>query len=69
MQQHSKNRYSDMKSLMRPALLALGATFGLTLGAHNAPAQDTSRAQEVQGGDWLAVDQAWAEKARRSLTG
>ena len=57
-----------MQHYLQP-LLAFGIAVGLTVAAHDAPAQDTSRARPEQSGDWSAVDQALGRKGAQQPGG
>ena len=51
------------------SLLAFGLAVGLTFAAHDAPAQDTSRARPAPSADWSAVDQGLGRKGAQQPDG
>ena len=49
--------------------MMLAVALGLMLATRTAPAQDTSKARNVQGGEWSAVDQALGRKGAQQPGG
>jgi hypothetical protein len=69
MQHHMPTGQPGMTPFRYPALMILAVALGLTLVARAAPAQDTSKGHEVQGGDWSAADQALGRKGAQQPGG
>jgi hypothetical protein len=69
MQHHMPTRQPGMTPFRYPALIILAVALGLTLTTRTAPAQDTTKGHDVQGGDWSAVDQALGKKGAQQPGG